>query len=220
MLWSWFIAVSLFALITSISPGPVNVIILALASQGKYGLAWRFVAGATLGFCLLLLLIGLGAKQLFAEYAWLTLAMQWLGTVFLLWLAWVFWHSSSDAVSDTDKADFDTHGKRKRPLGFIAGNLVQWLNPKAWMVAVVVVGLYGADSLQHLYGLTAIYAVLCFASLGCWVGLGWFIRRHSFNSHKNRANHNNADKAGKVSMTLINRILAGLLVITAVMTWL
>ncbi len=49
-----------FALAMSISPGPVNLVALSAGAQYGFRASLRHVVGATLGFILLLLLMGLG----------------------------------------------------------------------------------------------------------------------------------------------------------------
>ena len=55
-----YLSMAAFALVSSITPGPVNIV--ALGAGARHGLAasMRHVSGATIGFTVLLLLIGLG----------------------------------------------------------------------------------------------------------------------------------------------------------------
>ncbi len=77
-----------FALAASISPGPVNII--ALSSGANHGLraSLAHVAGATLGFCLLLVLVGLGLHQLLVRWPLMGQLLHWGGVTFLLYMAW------------------------------------------------------------------------------------------------------------------------------------
>ena len=82
------LSMAAFALATSITPGPVNIV--ALSAGARYGLraSLRHVTGATVGFALLLLLIGLGMHELLARWPFLTRAIEWAGVAFLLYVAY------------------------------------------------------------------------------------------------------------------------------------
>ncbi len=75
------LSMAAFALAASISPGPVNIV--ALSSGASHGLraSLAHVAGATLGFCLLLVLVGLGLHQLLLRWPVLSVLLHWVGDV-------------------------------------------------------------------------------------------------------------------------------------------
>lgn len=82
-----FLAMSGFALAASISPGPVNLVTLSSSIQHGLGVSMRHVTGATVGFTLLLLLIGLGIHELLTYLPNLISVLKWLGVAFLLYMA-------------------------------------------------------------------------------------------------------------------------------------
>lgn len=177
-----------FALAASISPGPVNIV--ALNAGARHGLpaSLAHVAGATLGFILLLLLCGFGLHELLAWYPGLARAIQWAGVLFLLYLAWRL------AV---DNGQLGNAG-RGRPPSLLGGAAMQWLNPKAWLACVAGMGAFAAngDSGQ-IWLFAAIYFVVCFLSIGCWAWAGSLVRGHL------------QHPAG---VRLFNRVLAALLI--------
>lgn len=77
-----------FALASSITPGPVNIVALSSGAQFGFQASLRHVGGATLGFTLLLVLIGLGLHELLAMWPFLTRAIQLFGVAFLLFMAY------------------------------------------------------------------------------------------------------------------------------------
>ncbi|HAB84646.1 MAG TPA: lysine transporter LysE, partial [Pseudomonas sp.] len=83
-----YLSMAAFALASSITPGPVNLV--ALNCGARFGLraSGRHIAGATLGFTLLLLLIGLGLYELLERAPVLLRGIQWGGVAFLLYMAW------------------------------------------------------------------------------------------------------------------------------------
>ncbi|MDR0277481.1 MAG: LysE family translocator [Paucimonas sp.] len=185
------LSMAAFALASSISPGPVNLV--ALAAGARHGLrpALRHVTGATLGFCLLLLLIGFGLHAVLLRWPGLSEALRWAGILFLLYMAWKL------ASDDGRLGDGDPH---KAP-GYLYGAAMQWLNPKAWLACVAGVGAFvGQGESALLWQFTLIYLVICYLSLGSWAWAGTVIRRHLEEPRR---------------MRLFNRTLAGLLAASA-----
>lgn len=187
----WLVSASGFALATSISPGPVNLLTLSATLRGHRRESLAFISGATAGFTLQLLLLGLLMQPLFAALPWLADALHWGGIAFLLWMTWLLWHAGASAHDPTAKIP-----------GFRFGALLQWLNPKAYLVIAAAVGLYVGRDLARLYALAAIYAVLCWLSLAAWIALGLLLRRHMQSPR---------------AMRLINRALALLLLASIAM---
>ena len=163
------LSMAAFALAASISPGPVNLV--ALAAGARHGLrpALRHVTGATLGFCLLLMLVGLGLHAVMLRWPGLTDALRWAGILFLLYMAWKL-------AADDGRLG---NGEPQRAPGFFYGALMQWLNPKAWLACVAGVGAFvGEGETALLWRFTLIYLVICYLSVGCWAWAGTVIRRH------------------------------------------
>lgn len=155
------LAMAVFALATSASPGPVNLI--GAMSGARFGprRALPFVSGATFCFLALLLISGLG---LMAGAGWveaLARPMTLAGSAWLLWLAWRLARSGEGAGGETATA----------PPGFWAGVAVQGLNPKAWLVVISSLSTFVlplADRLAGLAVFSAIFAAVCWLSLAAW----------------------------------------------------
>jgi threonine/homoserine/homoserine lactone efflux protein len=184
------LSMAAFALAASISPGPVNIV--ALGSGARHGLraSLAHVAGATLGFCLLLVLVGLGVHQLMLRWPLLGTALHWGGVGFLLYMAWKLASDNGQLNSEQQPAPSAWHGAA-----------MQWLSPKAWLAAVAGMGAYTAGEHHLLWLFTAIYAPICFVSVASWAWAGSVIRQHLRNPGHIR---------------LLNRTLAALLVGSAV----
>ncbi|PXW14981.1 LysE family translocator [Paraburkholderia caballeronis] len=161
------LSMAAFALATSITPGPVNLI--ALGAGARYGLraSLRHVTGATAGFVLLLLLIGLGLHELLTRWPLLTHAIQWAGVAFLLYVAYRL------AADDGQLADA---GGDNGP-SMLVGATMQWLNPKAWLASIAGMGAFATSGERVLvWQFAAIYFVVCFASIACWAWAGASLR--------------------------------------------
>ncbi|MEN2508610.1 LysE family translocator [Stutzerimonas stutzeri] len=185
---SLFLSMAAFALASSISPGPVNIV--ALSSGAQFGLraAMRHVSGATIGFTLLLLLIGLGLSEVLGRWPWLTESIRLAGVAFLLYMAYRL--ARDDGHLSTDKPALQPT--------MLYGAMMQWLNPKAWLASVAGMGLFAAaGDTPSVWRFAAIYFVICYASLACWAYAGTFLRHYLNNAARLR---------------LFNRVMAALLV--------
>ena len=188
---SLYLSMAAFALAASISPGPVNLVSLSAGARHGLRVAMRHVAGATLGFTLLLVLIGLGLHQLLVLLPWLTAAIQWAGVAFLLYLAWRLTVDNGELHNAEGGA----------AASFAGGALMQWLNPKAWLAAIAGMGAFAADGdIGLVVQFAAIYCVVCYLSLACWAIAGTCLQPYLQAPQRVR---------------VFNRVLAGLLVVSA-----
>lgn len=163
-----FLSMAAYALVTSITPGPVNVVALSYGTQYGIKTSAIYVTGQATGYTLLLLLIGLGLHHILATYPLLIKIIQWAGIAFLLFLAYVFF---------TDKGQLHTTHKRKSNWPFLYGALMQWLNPKAWLCSVAGIGAYTMQGNSWLvWQFAVIYWIICFLSVGCWAYVGIFLQ--------------------------------------------
>ncbi|ROL73904.1 LysE family translocator [Pseudomonas vranovensis] len=174
---SLMLSMAAFALAASISPGPVNII--ALGSGARHGLraSLRHVTGATLGFTLLLVLIGLGLHQLLRYWPSLTKILHWAGVLFLLYMAWKL---------ACDNGQLGSSSHQAAP-SMLAGATLQWLNPKAWLACVAGIGAYvGDDEIRQLWQFSAIYFVICYLSIATWAWAGSVISQYLDNPQRMR----------------------------------
>jgi threonine/homoserine/homoserine lactone efflux protein len=79
-----YLSMAAFALAASITPGPVNIVALSAGAQFGFNATLRHVSGATLGFTLLLILLGLGLNTLLVLWPVLTQVIQWVGIAFFV----------------------------------------------------------------------------------------------------------------------------------------
>ncbi|GGN29481.1 MULTISPECIES: LysE family translocator [Marinomonas] len=163
MTLSLLASMSLFALAASLSPGPVNL--LSLSSSARYGIKTGliFVTGATFGFIVLFLLIGFGLHYLIDQLSWITQVLQWLGIAFLLYLSYQLFTDNGELNSD----------KNNNAPTFMAGAIMQWLNPKAWLASLSGIAAYipNAETTQVMI-FAGLYLPICWLSLGVWVWVG------------------------------------------------
>jgi threonine/homoserine/homoserine lactone efflux protein len=166
-----FTAVLIFATVMGFTPGPNNVM---LASSGaRFGMARSLphLAGVTVGFPVMLLLVGLGLASILLASPLLQLIMKSVSCAYLLWLAFQIARSTS-AMGDSSSG---------KPLTFLQAAAFQWINPKAWLMAVGAISAYTAGAGSKLYWQVAIIALITLgvtlASTWTWTAFGAGIRR-------------------------------------------
>jgi threonine/homoserine/homoserine lactone efflux protein len=161
------LSMAAFALACSISPGPVNIV--SLGCGARYGLraALPHVTGATLGFILLLLLIGLGLHEVLRQWPLLTQVIRVAGVLYLLYLAYQL---------ARDDGQLSTAQGQKIPSA-LGGALMQWLNPKAWLASLAGMGAFVADGdVRRVWMFSLLYLVICWLSLASWAWAGASLR--------------------------------------------
>ncbi|APW36606.1 lysine transporter LysE [Rhodoferax koreense] len=170
-----WLAFCLFALVSSITPGPNNTMMLASGVNFGWIRSLRHMVGITSGFCFMVLLMGLGLGQLFLQLPWLYTVLRYLGGAYMLFLAWKILHSGAPAAQAGGTA-----GVGARPMGFFAAAAFQWVNPKAWVMALGAVTTYlPADhSVWQLLLLTLVMGLINLPSTGSWAVFGSAMRRY------------------------------------------
>lgn len=159
---------STFALVASITPGPINLICLSSGTRYSCSHGLAFATGASLSFIVMFIAVGLGLASLLAVVPGLETALRWAGVAFLLYLSFRLFGDNGQLAED------DSH----QAPGFMAGALMQWLNPKAWLAAASGIGAYTGGELGQLWLFAGLYLPICWLSLGSWVYAGAFLRRH------------------------------------------
>jgi len=121
-----------YAFVTSITPGPNNTLLLASGANHGFRPTLPLLWGINLGFTGLVLAVGLGLGGLFTAVPALHAALRYGGGAYLIYLAWKIARSAPLEASDETPA----------PIGFLAAAAFQWVNPKAWIMAVGAVAAY------------------------------------------------------------------------------
>ena len=170
MTYQTLTAVLLFSVVMAFTPGPNNAM---LASSGsRFGLARTLphAAGVTLGFPVMIFLVGLGLASILLASPLLQLAMKSVSCAYLLWMAFQIARSHS-AKENSGRA---------QPLTFLQAAAFQWINPKAWLMAVGAISAYTSAN-GRLYIEVAIIAavslVVSIFSTLTWAAFGAGIRR-------------------------------------------
>ena len=157
-----------FAFATTWTPGPNNMMLAA--SGATFG--WRqtvpHAMGVALGFPVMVFLIALGLGEVFQRSAALQTGLAWGGFAIMLYLAWRI------ATASAAKA----HG-RSRPLRFHEAAAFQWVNPKAWVMAIGASATYarGEAPIVDAAVIAAAFVAAGLTSSQTWAAFGAGIGR-------------------------------------------
>ena len=164
--------ISAFAFVTAATPGPNNVIALASGVTHGFRKTMPFIAGISIGFPVMQFAVALGLGTVLAALPWAYPTIQVVGVLYLLWLAWQI------ATSTSIGLDGDGTGKAK-PVTFLQSCLFQWVNPKAWIVAVGGIATYvPADRFWPAVALfTTTFAIVAWPAAGIWAAFGVVLGR-------------------------------------------
>lgn len=155
-----------FALATSATPGPNTLMVAASAAQAGVARVIPHMLGITLGFPAMLVAVALGLGLPFAQIPGLHEAMQALGALWLLWLAWKIAAAPVDAGPEAPA---------RTPLGFLGAAAFQWVNPKAWMIALAAIPAFtfpGEPILPQALWVAAVFALVSMPCLLFWAWIG------------------------------------------------
>ncbi len=160
---------ALFALVSSITPGPNNVMLASSGLNFGFRRSVPHLLGVNLGFTLMIFLVGIGLGSVFQQTPALYTVLKYAGAAYLLYLAWKIANSGP----------LDEGEARGKPFTFLQAAAFQWVNPKAWVMAVGVVATYTPQNgfFANLVIATLVCGVVNLPSIGIWVTFGTALRR-------------------------------------------
>lgn len=173
------VALVVFAIATSGAPGPNVLMVAAAAANRGVRAVLPHMLGITLGFPIMLLVVALGLGLPFAALAWLHSALQVAGGLWLLFLA-----------SKIATAPPPGEAGAAPPLGFWGAAAFQWVNPKAWLIALAAVPAFATDEAPMLpQGLLigVVFAAVSMPLLLAWEACGAVMRRWLGSTGRRRA---------------------------------
>lgn len=160
---SLILSICAFALSMSITPGPVNLITLSSGLEYGFRQTLSFVTGATVGFSLLLLIIGLGLGTVTFKTFLPYILLSYLGAFYIVYMGIVL-------IRNKTSIEFKQASKKPH---FFQGVILQWLNPKAWLACLAGISGFGLnDSNILLFIFVGIYSVICYCSIASWAIMG------------------------------------------------
>ncbi|MFK7865294.1 MAG: LysE family translocator [Pseudohongiellaceae bacterium] len=164
MNYELFLALSGFAIVSSITPGPNNLMLMASGANFGFRRSIPHMLGIALGFCLMVALVGLGLAQIFEAFPASYLALKTVSVLYLIYLA----YKIANAGKPEARAD-----PTSKPFTFLQAAMFQWVNPKAWSMALTATTVYAPSQSISAIGLVAlIFGVINLPSVSLWAVLG------------------------------------------------
>ena len=157
-----------FAFVTSITPGPNNLMLMASGANFGLRLTVPHALGVALGFVAMAILVGVGLIGLFDAFPVAYTVLKVLSVAYLLYLAWRI--ANADAPEGPAGAG--------RPMTFLQAAAFQWVNPKAWAMALTAITVHAPDQSFLAMALVAgIFGAVNLPSVGVWAWMGVQMRR-------------------------------------------
>ena len=164
MRYDLLLALTLFAFVSSITPGPNNLMLMASGANFGFRRTLPHLLGVGIGFTLMIVLVGVGLVQVFDLYPISHQILKVVSVIYLLWLAWKI------ANAAPPEGDVQSAGT---PITFIQAALFQWVNPKAWTMALTAFSAYTPDQTLYYVSLVAlVFGIVNLPSVSLWTVLG------------------------------------------------
>ncbi len=174
MTFGHILAILLFSMIASATPGPNNLMLLSSGINYGFYQTIPHMLGIGAGFAFLLIVVGFGIMQVFETYPVIHHILKVLSVCYLLFLSWKI------AAAAPMDIEANRHGKsRQKPLSFYQAASFQWVNPKAWTMGLTAMTAY-MPPIEPILGLmlvVMIFVLVCIPSLIIWTLLGVQLRR-------------------------------------------
>jgi len=164
MSYDLLLALTLFAFVSSITPGPNNLMLMASGANFGFRRTLPHMLGVGIGFTVMIVLVGVGLVQVFDLYPISHQILKVVSVAYLLWLAWKIANAAPPADDVQSEA---------RPITFIQAALFQWVNPKAWTMALTAISAYTPEqTLFYVSVVALIFGVVNLPSVSVWTVLG------------------------------------------------
>ncbi len=134
--------------------------------------------GICFGFPFMFILLGLGFGQLFISFPIFHQIIKYIGAAYLLYLSWKIARANPKNAKNKSK-----------PLSFLQAIMFQWVNPKAWVMAIGAIATY--TSLKsgiwlQIFIMSISMFIICFPCTGIWLFFGKFLQRMLKNERHQR----------------------------------
>ena len=167
------LSISLFWFVAAFTPGPNNVV--ASYSGFNFGITKTIplILGVTLGFTSLIFFLTIGLINVFKIFPILQNILKYLGTLFLLYLAYKISFSKSSKEEE-----------KKNPVTFFDTYFFQFLNPKGVLFGIIIVSTYlelGENYLSYAIQIVLLAFIFSSTSITLWTFIGKFLRKFATN---------------------------------------
>ena len=162
------LALCIFAFVSSITPGPNNLMLMASGANFGFRRTVPHMLGVGLGFVLMVILVGLGVVGVFQTYPAAYQGLKLISVLYLGYLAWKIANASRPEEADTTA----------KPLSFLQAAAFQWVNPKAWAMALTAVTIYApSQEFSAILPVALVFGAINLPSVSSWTYLGQQMQR-------------------------------------------
>lgn len=167
-----------FCFVSSITPGPNNLMLMASGANFGFIRTLPHMLGIGIGFMLMVFLVGIGLAQVFDTYPVAHMILKIVSVVYMLYLAWKI----ATAAPATKGNASGT------PMTFLQAASFQWVNPKAWTMAITAITVYTPDTaFRSIVIVAAVFGAINLPSVSFWAVLGQQMARILTNPARLRA---------------------------------
>lgn len=157
-----------FAFVTSVTPGPNNLMLLASGANFGVRRTLPHMLGVAIGFTVMVLLVGVGLVGLFEAIPMSYTVVKVASVAYLVYLAWKI--ATASGLGEKSAAG--------KPITFLQAAAFQWVNPKAWSMALTAVTVYAGSRSFEAVGLVAlVFGIINLPSIGAWAMVGGQLKR-------------------------------------------
>jgi threonine/homoserine/homoserine lactone efflux protein len=158
------LALTLFAVVSTVTPGPNNLMLMSSGANFGFRRSMPHMTGVILGFAFMIVLVGMGLMTVFETWPISHIILKTLSVIYLIYLAYKIAFSSSPTKNCDEGA---------KPLTFLQACAFQWVNPKAWSMALTAISVYSPDrTLFSIILIASIFAVANVPAGSLWTVLG------------------------------------------------
>ncbi|MEM1076407.1 MAG: LysE family translocator [Pseudomonadota bacterium] len=156
-------ALTLFAFVSSATPGPNNLMLMASGANFGFSRSIPHMLGISIGFSVMILCVGGGLVQLFDSWPASYTALKICSVLYMSWLAFRI-ARAAPASSGSAKG---------QPMTFLQAAAFQWVNPKAWAMALTALSVYAGDATFLAFAIVAlVFGMVNLPSIILWTVLG------------------------------------------------
>jgi threonine/homoserine/homoserine lactone efflux protein len=163
------LALLAFAFVSSITPGPNNLMLLASGVNFGFRRTIPHMLGIGLGFTAMVALVGMGLAGIFLAWPPAQRLLQVVSVAYLLWLAWKIARAAPPPGAPAAGS---------RPITFLQAAAFQWVNPKAWTMALGAITLYApGQDIASVLSVAGVFGLVNLPCVSSWTVLGTQLRR-------------------------------------------
>lgn len=156
-----------FAFVTSVTPGPNNMMLLASGVNFGFAPTIPHMLGISLGHSLMVFLVGMGLAGVMHAWPPAMTLLKLASLVYMLWLAWKIANAAAPGEGKSGT----------KPFNFLQAAAFQWVNPKAWAMALGAISAYAGDgSTASVAIVSAVFAAVNLPSVAVWAVAGDALR--------------------------------------------